>query len=514
MRVSSTMMTGNYLKQLERAYARQAKLMEQGDGNRIHRPSDDPVAFVRTMTYKNSLSENEQYTQNLESATSWMNTSDAAMVNIKDILSTIVAKTTGAANGTNTDKDLAATAKELKALIEQMVTIGNSQLGDRYIFSGQMDKTQPFSIGEVKDKADIKTLDDTQAKNFGTDQMLEMKGDDGISYYWDFKNDKIYDKDFVDGKDGKGYKEIANDTTIADKTAAIQAKSSGSMYDDTLVPPTKESVTMTPDLEKAFGTDEMYKLNQNGNVYYWDAKNNKIYSENYVDPDRDGNFTDGEYNAVVTSNQGKTQSEIQAAVQKGSTGNLASTIFNKKGQIDPAKVGGNSFNVNGLPGVNLSFTTSDKKVVTYAGDNEKISMPIQNGAATPTRDSVNTTGEELFGTDAFGGSCAILNDIYEVCRKMDGNDSAWLKSDGIQVTNDAFTTLSNAQTVLASRAGAYNDTLSMMQNQNTQIQTDITNESAVAVDRLITELMTCQTLYKMSLSFGSRVLPQSLADYL
>ena len=82
MRVSSNMMTANYLQQLNRSYAKQASLMEQSDGNSMHRPSDNPVNYTKTMTFKNTLAENTQYTDNLKSATSWMTTADGAMTNI------------------------------------------------------------------------------------------------------------------------------------------------------------------------------------------------------------------------------------------------------------------------------------------------------------------------------------------------------------------------------------------------------------------------------------------------
>ena len=55
MRISSGFMSHSYLVQLNKTYAKQAKLLEQSDGNAIHRPSDNPVQCVRTMTFKSSL---------------------------------------------------------------------------------------------------------------------------------------------------------------------------------------------------------------------------------------------------------------------------------------------------------------------------------------------------------------------------------------------------------------------------------------------------------------------------
>jgi len=92
MRVSSLMMTGNYLQQLNNAYAKQAKLMEQTDGSSLHRPSDDPVNYTKNLIYNTSLSENDQYQANVNTAVSWMKSTDTAMINMTDAMTTISEK--------------------------------------------------------------------------------------------------------------------------------------------------------------------------------------------------------------------------------------------------------------------------------------------------------------------------------------------------------------------------------------------------------------------------------------
>ena len=418
MRVSSTMMTGNYMKQLNRSYEKQSKLMEQGDGLRIHRPSDDPVQFVRSMTFKSSLSQNEQYTQSLKDAVSWMKTSDGAMINMTDILKTISEKTLAAANETNTTEDMKKIAQEIDGLIEQLVTLGNTQLGDRYVFAGQADKTQPFVIGEVKDKADVKTLDDKQLEVFGTNQMIQMEDADH-------------------------------------------------------------------------------------NIFYWDEKTGNLYSKDYVDTG---------YKKVLSDNADKSVDEIKQAVQNGNSGNFngkIKDIFNTKGQVT------GTYTAATNDGKNLTFTTSDKRVVTYTGDDIKISMPIQNGDATPRRDSVNVTGGDLFGRDIFGGvGSSLMNDLYEISNHMKSGDSNWLSGDGVKLSENAYNQMLQGQTEIAARTQTYNSTLDIFESQNTIITSDLTNASASDIAALSIELMTAQTLYNMSLSLGSKILPQSLSDYL
>ena len=54
----------------------------------------------------------------------------------------------------------------------------------------------------------------------------------------------------------------------------------------------------------------------------------------------------------------------------------------------------------------------------------------------------------------------------------------------------------------------------MLTTQNESIVGDITDVSSTDVAYLATKLMEYQTIYSMSLSVGSKILPGSLADYL
>ena len=92
MHIASTMMSHNYLKQLNGTYEQYAKLMEQSDGSRLHRASDDAVGYSKYLRYQNNKISNEQYQSNVKTAASWMKNADAALVNVTDLLTTFKAK--------------------------------------------------------------------------------------------------------------------------------------------------------------------------------------------------------------------------------------------------------------------------------------------------------------------------------------------------------------------------------------------------------------------------------------
>ena len=221
IRVSSNQMVDNYQKTLNEASSRQDKLMEQGDGSKLHRPSDDSVAYAKYLRYDISSNENTQYQNNVAAAVSWMKISDASLVNMTEIQTTFKEKTVAAANSSNNPSDMQAIGKEMLGEIQQMVSLGNTQQGDRYVFSGQSDLTQPFTMSTTTvDRGLSKTLDDKQAEFFNTadnkgsmTQMLTMTGSDGGTYYLDTTNGSIYTKQFVDS----GYKDkiASGQSTVA-----------------------------------------------------------------------------------------------------------------------------------------------------------------------------------------------------------------------------------------------------------------------------------------------------------
>lgn len=444
IRVSSNQMVYNYKKQLNDANSRNDKLLEQGDGNKLHRPSDDSVAYTKYLRYDTSSAENTQYKENVDTGVSWMKASDSALVSMTNIQKTFKEKTVSAANGDKTDTDMAAIGKEMMAKIQELVSLGNTMQGDRYLFAGQKDTTMPFSLSETQiDRGLAKTLDDKASAYFsGTGQvtksgtirqMLTMTGSDGNTYYLNTKDGYIYTQDFVE----KGYKQkVAEDANaIVDSSADAVGQLSG-----------------------------------------W---------------------------------SGTTPTETVAK------------YFKNTGEIISKTASPGSISVNGT-NVSFTFQTVAQQVATYQGDAKYISMTKKNGTTEPTSDTVNVTGQDIWGTDIFDNAdsgntasgTAMLNSMLTVHAEVVGTNFKWLSDDGQTLSDESHATTVNTETKLGARQQLYTSVKTMLGNQQTLIQQDITDVMSADVAELATKLMESQTVYNMSLALGARILPSSLADYL
>ena len=240
VRIGSSHFLYNYQISLNNAYQKQAKLFEQADGSSLHRGSDDPINYSKYMRYTVSENENTQYRDNIDTATSWMKNSDSVMVHMTEIMQTLKEKSTHAANSDNSEDDYLGIYKEMFAGMQEMVSVLNTQLGDRYLFAGQKDLTKPFEMSiDTYDRGLAKNLDTAQAaffKGTSTDyntelfQMLELEKN-GETFYLDTQSGNIFTKEFVDSgyKEAvtQGYSTIDAALTFAQNNGGIAANVSG-----------------------------------------------------------------------------------------------------------------------------------------------------------------------------------------------------------------------------------------------------------------------------------------------
>lgn len=432
MRIASTMMSHNYLKQLNGTYEQYAKLMEQSDGSKLHRASDDAVGYSKYLRYQNNKISNEQYKDNVSTASSWMKNADAALVNVTDLLQTFKAKTEQAANSTNNESDMKDIAKELLANVQEQVADLNTQIGDRFLFAGQKDTTMPFTITDDKmDRGETRTLDEKQqaffsgATEWGEEnttmkQMLKLNGKDGNVYYMNVQNGDIFTEDFV----VNGYKDCEK-------------------FDRT-----------NPD--QVVGNIAGFQISDHFDAY--------------------------------------------GVINEGATGK------------------GWSHTTAG--GVKLTFATTEQYIVKYNGDDKYISMVKKNGGVDKATDTINVTGQDINGTDIFdvgknpATGTAMLNQLMYTVAKVEACDYHWAGQEGMTIADTAHATVLGAETKMAARQQAYTAASGMLTTQNESITSDITDVSSTDVAYLATKLMEYQTIYSMSLSVGSKILPGSLADYL
>lgn len=411
------MISNNYLSALNKSLERQSKIQEQlTDGKAIHRPSDDPIKTIRSLRFNTNLAINEQYTQNVNDSISWMETTDSAMSDLSSIMNRMK-ELAVSADGTKPADALNAIGAEMDQLINQAVTIGNTKIGARYVFAGQMDGTQPFERKQIKDPNSNKTMD-----------VVVYNGD-------------------------------LNKISMLIKPGVTN--------------PSEDSVNLTG--AEVFGPTE----------YNYGKPTMSIFSQ------------------LIS---------LKEELQK------KSAITQTTGAVGTATVGGSytgtgytNYDVR-IDGVNGSNQVTGASYSTDGGNTWNAAVGFTAGSPSTatlsngiTLSMASAAGNAVNGTYSFhvptGGT-------------VNGPDTSWVSNVALGNIDAAHSFQLKAHTELGARMATYEMAKNMLENNNTTITKDVSQNEDLDIAAAIVDQKTSENAYKAALSVGAKIMPLSLVDFL
>ncbi|NLP16462.1 MAG: flagellar hook-associated protein FlgL [Clostridiales bacterium] len=138
MRITNRMMTNNMLSNINKNKQNVSKLEEQySTGKKIQRPSEDPIVTVRALKLRTNLTELEQYYEkNIPDAFSWMDVTESSLSTINELLREINTLCVQGSSDTLTATDRSSIVQKLVEMKNQIFQEGNTNYAGRYVFSG------------------------------------------------------------------------------------------------------------------------------------------------------------------------------------------------------------------------------------------------------------------------------------------------------------------------------------------------------------------------------------------
>lgn len=104
---------------------------------KITKPSDNPLIAIKSLRLSTTLSQiNQYYGNNIKDAQSWMDVTETALTNMKNILTDAYRLAVNGSTGTMTDEDRNTVLTQLKSLSSQLYAEANADYADRTVFSG------------------------------------------------------------------------------------------------------------------------------------------------------------------------------------------------------------------------------------------------------------------------------------------------------------------------------------------------------------------------------------------
>lgn len=185
LRITQGMLYSRALIDIQRGLLRYSKLQQEvATGRRINRPSDDPAAALRVLPLRSDLRDLSQLSDNVALARETLDTGAASLEDASSLMARVRELTTQASNGTMSPEDRVSVAAEVDQLLSQLVGIGNSRRGDRYLFGGTESSTAPFELREGGSG--------TRVVYRGNRQMLEVEVAPGVMTALNMPGDNIF----------------------------------------------------------------------------------------------------------------------------------------------------------------------------------------------------------------------------------------------------------------------------------------------------------------------------------
>lgn len=137
MRITNGMIINNTLNNMYRNLGALNKTYAQmSTGKKIQTVSDNPIIAGRALKLNTTVLETTQYERNVKEAISWMDITESGLNNITEILKTIRTKFVQASSGTLGKEDKEKIRTQVEQLWTQIQEESNQTYSGRYVFSG------------------------------------------------------------------------------------------------------------------------------------------------------------------------------------------------------------------------------------------------------------------------------------------------------------------------------------------------------------------------------------------
>ncbi|MFK8083257.1 MAG: flagellar hook-associated protein FlgL [Granulosicoccus sp.] len=163
-----------------------ADVQEQiSTGKKINRPSDAPAEAAHLLTMKETTSRLDQYTKNASIAESQLSLEEGALSGTTSALNRIRELALRASSGLNEDGTRTDTSAEVKLILDELYTLGNSKDSfGNYLFSGSNIFQLPFKPAEP---VVYSGSDETTKMEIALGRTIET-GDSGIDVFMRIRN--------------------------------------------------------------------------------------------------------------------------------------------------------------------------------------------------------------------------------------------------------------------------------------------------------------------------------------
>jgi flagellar hook-associated protein 3 FlgL len=147
MRVSERMRYSNVQRRVEDAKEGNAHALDRLSSQKeITKLSDNPVGATQIIRFRDSIEETRQYQKNIDYSKGYLERTEGALSGIADNLIRAKELAITMNNDTYDAASREATSREVREIMEEIVSMGNSTFSGKYVFGGFRNQTPPVSM--------------------------------------------------------------------------------------------------------------------------------------------------------------------------------------------------------------------------------------------------------------------------------------------------------------------------------------------------------------------------------
>ncbi len=509
MRVTNAMIYNNAVFNLELQTQSLLDVNNQvSSGKRVNSPADDPVAAGQILNLQASNSAMTKYAGLGQQANASLSMADGALSSLSSMVTSAQSLMVQAASSaTNNPSSLAATAQTVDNMIGQAIQVGNTKIGDQYIFGGSATSSPPINQnGQYTGNAaainiDINAGASIQSNIFGSDFLAA-----NLNPILDAGATNPTPLSALRG--GQGIGATPAQFTITDRAGATTTVNvaAGSNLNAVINAINAGPANVTASISKngdSIDVADNNGVNSTGPLTITDVTGTAAAGLGLAGSRNASSFTGDALNPAVTAGTALGDLLGGAGLAHGNitvaNGSVSNTV-----SFAGAKTVGDVLNaINASPGLNataainsvgnaLSITSNTPSTIAYATD-------IGSG-----------TTAELLG---IGGGRNLITTLQKFSAAMKAGDQAAL-SGMMPNMQSALNAVSTSRGVVGGRINQITSTATQLTNYQAANSVQLSNVQDADMAKVLTQLAQLQTSYQATAQATAKILQPGLMSYL
>ena len=153
---------------------------------RINEISDDPLGLSQVLSLRNSIGNLEQIEQNVIMGKSWLEGVEASLDSVNNLILDAKSEVSRLASDSTTADERQNAVARIDHIINQIVSLGNTQVNDNYIFGGTKTDVIPFAYDTSVDPNRVLYNGNETPFEIRTDRNSGVQvGRNGKTTFWD-----------------------------------------------------------------------------------------------------------------------------------------------------------------------------------------------------------------------------------------------------------------------------------------------------------------------------------------